>query len=159
MEFKENGSIKLPKTKEILENIDMEKCKRIVNLLFEDYSEKRGVFNKFRFPPEYNLPKNMKRGSNEQLLFVTLTVSLDYMRDADKLWKQSYDSWLNGENKWIFEPKKVIEKGEIVLVNLFKKIKDQRPNKDGGIWFNICKKLTEFDSNVLIYLKNLISTQ
>ena len=123
----------------------LEKIREISLTLFKEYSEKRGVFEKFTFPPEYNLPPGMKRGSDEQLLFITLTVALDYQRDAVKLWKQSYDAWLDTEKKWIFNPKKVVENGADSLIKLFKIMNDQKPTQDAKrIWFPICKKLSNF---------------
>ena len=41
--------------------------------------------------PEDELPKGMVRGSPEHLLFITLTVSIDYQRSATTLWEiQNY---------------------------------------------------------------------
>jgi len=138
-----------------LEIKDVKKLRKITFALFKDYSNKQGVFEQFSFPPEYNLPKGMQKGSDEQLLFLTLTVSLDYMRDAVKLWKQSYDAWLNLKNRWIFNPKTVVENGLEALVELFKSINEQRPQKDAKIWFTICKKLLEFDGSVYKLLEYL----
>ncbi len=149
IEFNEDGSLKTSEQAvSSFSNIGLEKCKKIANLIFKSYSEKKGVFEKFRFPPEYILPESMKRSSKEQLIYVTLTVALDYMRDAEKLWKQNHNAWLNSNQKWIFNPKEVNEKGLDYLIDLFKKIKDQRPNKDARIWFTICKKLLEFEGDV-----------
>jgi len=154
IEFNPDGSLKMPKARSF-DNLDLEKCKKIATFLFKDYSEKKGVFEKFKFPPEYNLPKGMEQGSEEQLLYLTLTVALDYIRDAEKLWEQSYKVWLNPNQKWIFNPKKVNERGLDALIDLFTKIKDQRPNKDAKIWFTICKKLLEFNGSVKELLRYL----
>ena len=135
-----------------IKNID--KIKETALAIFKDYSEKRGVFKEFQFPSEYTLPPGMKQSSEEQLLFLTLTVSLDYMRDATKLWKQSHDAWLDEEKNWIFNPKLVVQDGLEKLTTLFKEINDQRPTKDAKIWFTICKKLLEFDGSVHSLLKS-----
>lgn len=134
---------------------NIEKIQDIALAIFEDYSEKRGVFKEFQFPPEYTLPPRMKQSSEEQLLFLTLTVSLDYMRDAVKLWKQSHDAWLDDSKNWIFNPKLVVQDGLEKLTTLFKEINDQRPIKDAKIWFTICKKLLEFEGSVYSLLRNL----
>jgi hypothetical protein len=138
-----------------VDTLDLGKCRQIAYLLLKDYSEKEGVFKQFKFPPEYNLPNDIKQGSEQELLFLTLTVSLDYGRDATKLWKQSYDAWLSKENKWIFTPKLVVQNGLDTLANLFKSLNDQKPNKDAKIWFTICKKLLEFEGSIYNLLKQL----
>lgn len=128
---------------------DMGKIRKIAFTIFKDYSNKKGVFKEFQFPPEYLLPNGMKKGSEEHLLFLTLTVSLDYMRDAEKLWKQSRDAWLDPKKRWIFNPEELIQNGLKELIVLFKEINDQRPNKDSEkIWFPLCKTLLKFDGNV-----------
>lgn len=134
---------------------NIEELREVALAIYKDYLEKQGVFKEFQFPPEYNLPPGMKQSSEEQLLFLTLTVSLDYMRDAAKLWKQSYDTWLDNKKKWVFNSKLVTENGLEKLTILFKEINDQRPSKDAKIWFTICKKLLEFDGSVYKLLKNL----
>lgn len=143
------------KVKQNLVIKNIEKIRKVSLTLFKDYSEKKGIFKQFSFPPEYILPNNMKRGSEEHLLFLTLTVSLDYMRDAEKLWKQSRDLCLNHETNWIFNPKTVINKGLDSLTKLFKNINDQRPTKDAKIWFAICKKLLEFDGSIYKLLEHI----
>ena len=135
--------------------IDLVKSRKIAKILFDAYSQKEGVFKQYQWPPEYNLPSGMRQGSEEQLLFSTLTVSLDYMRDANKLWKQSHDAWINQQNRWIFNPKIVVEKQQNSLIELFKNINDQRPTKDAGIWFTICKELLKSDGSIYNLLKSL----
>lgn len=134
---------------------NIEKIREIALSLFNDHSEKKGVFEIFPFSPEYTMPEGMKKGLDEHLLFITLTVSIDYMRDAEKLWKQSRNAWLNIIDRWIFDPRKVIENSQEELIEFFKKIKDRRPTKDGKIWFTICKKLIKFDGSVLKLLESL----
>lgn len=138
-----------------LNNKDIEKLRNISLALFNDHKQKKGVFEIFPFSPEYTLPEGMEKGSDEHLLFITLTVSIDYMRDAEKLWDQSRKAWLNQEHRWIFQPKNVAKFGLEYLIDFFKKIKDRRPTKDGKIWLIICEKLLEFDGSVLKLLEKL----
>ena len=142
----------------MLQNLEIkhiEKIKEFSLNLFNDHLQKRGVFAEFPFSPEYTLPSGMKKGSEEQLLFITLTVSIDYMRDAEQLWKQSCQAWTNPENKWIFNPRDVVENGLEALIEFFKRIKDRRPTKDAKIWYTICKKLLEFNGSVYKLLEKL----
>ena len=45
----------------------------------------RGILGEVTMP-EHILPAGVDRGSNEHLHFITLTVAIDYMRNADALW-------------------------------------------------------------------------
>src|SRR3989338_2287013 len=136
-----------------IKNIEL--IREISLALFNDHQQKNGVFKIFPFSPEYTLPDGMVEGSNEHLIFITLTVSIDYMRDAEKLWEQSRDAWLNFETRWIFDPKQVIERKIESLISLFKSIRDRRPIKDAEIWFTICNKLLEFNGDVYSLLEKL----
>ncbi len=64
---------------------------KLVLLLFNAFSE--GGIHGRNDMPEDILPKGMAQGSLDHLFFVTLTVSIDYQRDAnmgkfpDKFWR------------------------------------------------------------------------
>ncbi|MFQ5531238.1 MAG: N-glycosylase/DNA lyase [Candidatus Nanoarchaeia archaeon] len=126
-----------------IHGLNMESSNVIAKKIISDFKGKKGVFSEFSFPPEFDLPEKMDKGSEEHLAYQTLTLSLNYMRDAQKLYKQSHDAWLSSENKWIFYPDEVMEKGIEKLTKLFNQIKDQRPNQDSRIWFTICKTIHE----------------
>ncbi len=132
---------------------DIEKLRRLAIALFEDYSNSRGVFEKVSFPPEYNLPNGMEKGGEDHLRYLTLTVALDYMRDAEELWKQSHDAWTDLKTKWIFSPKQIVKKCPESLIDFLKKAKDRFPTKDARIWHVLCKTLLKFDDSVLKFLK------
>lgn len=155
LEFNEDGSIKIPEARDRGEKNNFERSLKIATSLFGDYKNKAGVFSEFKFPPEYNLPPGMKRGSEDQLRYITLTVSFDYMRDAEVLWKQSFNSWIDEKTRWIFNPKKVVENGKEELIKVLKEINDQRPNKDGLIWFTICKKLKDYNFQIFNLIESL----
>ncbi|MEM4727854.1 MAG: hypothetical protein QXD04_06360, partial [Candidatus Bathyarchaeia archaeon] len=39
--------------------------------------------------PEYQLPRNLLAGSREHALYLTYVISIDYMTDAEKLWRRA----------------------------------------------------------------------
>lgn len=155
LEFNSDGSLKVQEAMEVSE-LNLKRSRKIANKILEDYNEKKGVFKEFQFPPEYILPEGMKRGSEDQLIYITLTAALDFIRDATQLWKQSHDAKTSEEYGWIFNTKEVVSRGQESIIQALTEIKDRRPKKDGGIWFTICKKLIDdFDGRVYELLKSL----
>jgi len=56
--------------------------------------------------PEYQLPRNMAPGSREHALYVTYIISIDYMTDAEKLWRNARGAYeLHPER---FVPEKIL---------------------------------------------------
>ena len=54
--------------------------------------------------PEDILPAGMKKGSLEHLMFITLTVSIDYQRDANIMWAVSRKTFEDPETRYLFDP-------------------------------------------------------
>ena len=59
--------------------------------------------------PEDISPKGVHKGSLEHLLFITLTTSIDYQRDADKLWENARKTYEDQETLYLFSPKRLIQ--------------------------------------------------
>jgi len=68
--------------------IDDPKALKIASKLFADFYGKKGFF-KDKPMPEHMLPRNLKEGTKQHALYLTYVVSIDYMVDAEKLWKKS----------------------------------------------------------------------
>jgi endonuclease III len=64
------------------------KAVKIAGRLFSQFYNRQGFFTNYSMP-EYVLPRNLKEGSREHALFLTYVISIDYMTDAEKLWKKS----------------------------------------------------------------------
>lgn len=62
-----------------------------------------GIFG-VRDMPESMLPAGMERGSVEHACFITLTVAIDYMRDAADLWRAARDTFEDPSTRWTFDP-------------------------------------------------------
>jgi hypothetical protein len=85
--------------------------------------------------PEDLLPNGVAPGTPEHILFLTLTVSIDYQRDAPELWKSSRKTYEDPETRYLFSPK------EIQSTTIAKNIQDmqrhglsKKPTKDAWIW-------------------------
>lgn len=57
--------------------------------------------------PEDILPAGIERGSLAHLLFVTLTVSIDYQRDALALWQSARQTMEDPETAYLFVPAEI----------------------------------------------------
>ena len=68
--------------------IDDAKALKIASKLFDDFYGKKGFFED-KPMPEYVLPRNLKEGTKQHALYLTYIISIDYMVDAEKLWKKS----------------------------------------------------------------------
>jgi hypothetical protein len=113
--------------------IDAHRGKEVAYLLHRCFSNE-GILGNTEMPEDI-LPPGMKRGSLEHLLFITLTVAIDYQRDANKLWDVSRKAWQNPNTRYLFNPKLLHETqprkiaGDMQETGLSKKI-----NKDPYIW-------------------------
>jgi hypothetical protein len=96
-------------------NLDPERGKEVAKLLYEAYT-KTGIFGKKEMPEDI-LPKGMTKGSREHVLFITFTVAIDYLREADELWESARRTYEDPETRYLFYPEKVYETS-------FEKIKD-----------------------------------
>jgi endonuclease III len=86
--------------------IDDSKAVKIADRLFRDFYSKKGFF-KSTAMPEYVLPRNLKEGTKEHALYLTYIVSIDYMVDAEKLWKKSRGAYELYPER--FTPEKILK--------------------------------------------------
>ena len=105
--------------------------------------------------PEHILPPGVQRGSREQLHFITLTVAIDYMRDADHLWAAGRETCADPETRYLYDPPQVVQTGATRLsADMGKYGLALRPQKDLSIWQTICLMLVEhFQGDVLHLLQ------
>lgn len=85
--------------------------------------------------PEDITPTGVERGSLEHVLFMTLTVSIDYQRDAPSLWEVSRQTFQDPETRYLFDP------GQLRQITFQKIAKDmqkyklsKKPQKDANTW-------------------------
>ncbi len=123
---------------------------RDVAFILREKLKGEGIFGKKKLPDDMAEKLLKKLDEDAFLLFVTLTVSLDYMRDAEKLWESSLKTLQDEEVNWIFSPNKVAKKGKEKLKEAMSKYKLAiRKDKDTSIWFRLSETLLkEFGGSV-----------
>lgn len=84
---------------------DPSRGKEVARVLTECF-QTVGIFGGKNMP-ETTLPPNVVKGSLEHILFLTLTVSIDYMRDAESLWKSARESYSDDRTSYLFSPSKI----------------------------------------------------
>ena len=85
--------------------------------------------------PEDEPPKGVAIGSLEHTLFLTLTVSIDYQRDALALWDSSRTTFEDPATAYLFAPKALNETPyRQVVSDMQKHGLSKKPNKDAQIW-------------------------
>jgi hypothetical protein len=120
--------------------IDIDKGKRIANTLFDKFNSDEGIFGQNIMPEDMLwggdlLDIGHERGSYEHLMFITMVVSIDYQRDADKLWEAGRESMDDKETKWLFSPIDVKGKPINDIMRAMKKHRlSQKHSKDAWIW-------------------------
>ncbi|MCZ7645945.1 MAG: hypothetical protein M5U26_11785 [Planctomycetota bacterium] len=93
-----------------------------------------GIFG-FKDMPEDLPPKGVEHGSLEHVLFITLTVAIDYQRDATVLWDASRRSYEDTETRYLFDPRLVHEaRAAKVLEDMRRYGLSKKPKKDAWIW-------------------------
>jgi hypothetical protein len=117
-------------------SIDVQRGRRVAEVLYTSFRSD-GIFGRKDMPEDIR-PRGVRKGSYEHLLFITLTVAIDYQRDAPSLWDSSRKTFEDTETRYLFNPfflyktptNKIV--GDMQKYNLSKK-----PNKDAEIWRTI----------------------
>ncbi|MGC8612508.1 MAG: hypothetical protein ACP5LR_08525 [Athalassotoga sp.] len=88
--------------------------------------------------PEDLLPTGVAKGSREHLMFITLTVSLDYIRDATALWRSSRETFEDQKTRYLFDPTTLSETPlEKITEDMTAHGLAQRQHKDPFYWKKI----------------------
>jgi len=88
--------------------------------------------------PEDIMPKGVVRGTLERFMFITLTVSIDYQRDAPALWKASRKTFEDPETRYLFDPKALYGTPPRKIIEDMQKYGlSKKTQKDAYIWRTI----------------------
>jgi hypothetical protein len=122
--------------------------------------------------PEDYPPVGVERGSLLHVLFLTLTVAIDYQRDATTLWRNARKTFEDPETRYLFDPHEVAQTSENIIIQDMQKYQlSKKPRKDAGIWRRISvgffekwhgspvEFLEECDWDALVVLARLRSEQ
>lgn len=95
--------------------------------------------------PEHIVPAGVTRGDPEHLHFVTLTVAIDYMRDADVLWAVSRQTLSDPQTRYLYDPLQVAQRDFSEVMSDMQRYRlSRKPEKDAQIWYDICQTLTRY---------------
>ena len=116
--------------------IDKRKGREIAKKLYKDFST-TGVHGKKEMPEDI-LPIGIIQGSLEHLLFITFSVSIDYMRDANSLWASSRKTYEDANTNYLFSPKALHETQlKQISEDMAKYGLSKKFTKDAYIWRTI----------------------
>ncbi len=116
--------------------IDDRTGKKVAELLYNSFRTV-GILGKTAMP-EDAVPDFVKKGTLEHILFLMLTVSIDYQRDAPSLWESSRKTFEDPETKYLFDPKSLNETPlETIIKDMQKYRLSKKPRKDAHIWRTI----------------------
>jgi len=118
------------------------RASEISEILINAY-KKDGIFgHRVGEFPDLLCPKEIEKGSNEHLIYVSLLVSLDYMRNANILWEAGLKAYNNINTKWIFNLLEIKNhtKEDLSKV-LFENKISLKPIRDFNIWKTITESI------------------
>ena len=114
-------------------SLDVEKGKKLAKALHDGFST-IGILGHTEMPEDI-LPEGVKRGSLEHIFFITLTVSIDYQRDANLLWDVSRRSFEDTETRYLFDPEALHKTAPSKIAQDMKKHRlSKKAQKDPHIW-------------------------
>ncbi|MCH9053332.1 MAG: hypothetical protein IIA72_20115 [Proteobacteria bacterium] len=125
-------------------HVDMERARALAVRLHSVFLPSgKGIFGEHQMPEDI-LPVGLTIGSREHLLFLMLTVSVDYMRNASALWKAGCEAWADASLRYLYEPQNVVAAGyqkvehDLKLCGISRKTR-----RDADAWFTISRTLAE----------------
>jgi len=139
---------------EMLIEIDEVKGREAAKLLYDTFNSE-GVFARKEMPEDL-IPNGISIGSLEHILFITMTVSIDYRRNATAMWKSAKATYEDEETRYLFNPKAVSQTplGEIES-DMRKHGLSAKPRKDPAIWKTVGTSFAEkWGGNPLALIKD-----
>ena len=117
--------------------IDDGKAVKIANILLSLHTEKHSLVSM----PEYQLPRNLHPGSREHANYLTYIISIDYMTDAEKLWRNARGAYELYPEK--FTPEKILKASEDGLRIFLRRLGARYSSNAVNIWKKISKLLLD----------------
>ena len=129
-----------------------ERAREVARSLLKAY-ESGGWFGE-TVMPEDPPPPGVAPGSEPHLRFLTLTVALDYLRDAAQLWRAAREALASPEKAYLFVPSAVVQTPDHQVHRDLKEAGiARRPDRDGRTWLSICRTLvSSFEGSVTTLL-------
>ncbi len=119
-----------------------ERAKEIARILIKKLKTD-GIFNEKELPDD-RVKKYIPENMDKSLAVLSLVTSLDYMRNAAKLWDSVIKTLKDKENSWVFSPCEVKKRGKERLKDALLKHKiAMRKDKDTDIWWHISETVAD----------------
>jgi hypothetical protein len=113
--------------------IDEPRARQAASLLLREFTS-HGIHGSTEMP-EDEPPAGVIRGSLQHVLFITLTVAIDYQRDAARLWDASRQAYADSRTRYLFSPVTIFETPvRQVVADLQAHGVSKKPLKDADIW-------------------------
>jgi len=121
-------------------SVDYSKAFKIGKKLLDQFYNRKGFFADYSMP-EYVLPRNLKDGTREHALFLTYVISIDYMTDAEKLWKRSRGAYELYPER--FTPEEILKLSSRTVENVVKSLGARFYSNAAKTWIKISKLLVD----------------
>lgn len=122
--------------------IDPNRGREVAVLLYESFLTTD--IHSHKSMPEDEPPEGVTRGSYEHMMFITLTVSIDYQRDAVQLWNNSRMTYEDLDTQYLFDPAAMRNiPFDDIVIDMQKHGLSKKPLKDAKIWTTICRTLDQ----------------
>jgi len=116
--------------------IDVQRGNAAADLLHRAFST-TGIHGHTEMPEDI-LPTGVSSGSLEHLLFITLTVAIDYQRDAIGLWRSSRVTFEDPRTRYLFDPQALHEAAfSKIIADMQRHGLSKKPERDARTWQTI----------------------
>lgn len=120
-----------------------QRTRRIIEELLDWYSVRTGLMKGAELP-ESKPPEGVTRGSYDHIMFLTLSVSIDYQRSAKDLWDSARTTWENENTRWAFFPEEIKKRSLEELIECLARYKlSKKREKDAKIWRTVALSFLE----------------
>ncbi|WP_268544033.1 hypothetical protein [Candidatus Nitrosotenuis cloacae] len=110
------------------------RTKKVIEILMDWYQKKTEIFTNAELP-EALIPEGITIGSYDHIMFLTQSVSIDYMRSAQQLWDAARTTWKDETTRWVFYPKEIAKRNLEDLIDAMSKHKlSKKHTKDPTTW-------------------------
>lgn len=134
--------------------IDSSRGRKLAELLYNSFTT-TGILDRTDMPEDL-LPAGVRPGSLEHLLFITLSVSIDYQRDATAMWAASRKTYEDFETRYLFDPVSLHEyRPKTIEIDMSKYSLSKKPKKDPFIWRTVgVSFLKKYDGNPIHFFED-----
>lgn len=120
--------------------LDVPRARAVAAQLTAAYKDE-GIFGNQEMPEDL-APPGVDAGSEEHMRFITLTVAIDYMRNADQLWQAARRTYADAQTRYLFDPPTVADTGpRRVMQDMQRYGLSRKPEQDAGTWQTISTTL------------------